>query len=77
LEVLCSDRQLCEGTPCAFDVSSETVSSFIVKLTKAYSGEKALHLLFGYWRVFGSFNGFDDFADSIEASTGGSVGVID
>jgi hypothetical protein len=53
------------------------VSSFIVKLTKAYSGEKALHLLFGYWRVFGSFNGFDDFADSIEASTGGSVGVID
>ena len=73
--MLCSDRKVCEGTPCAFDTSLYAVSSLIIKLTKAYSSEKALHLLFGYWKTFGSFNGFDEFADEIEAATGGSVAV--
>jgi hypothetical protein len=73
--MLCSDSKSCEGTPCAFDTSLNAVSSLIVKLTKAYSSEKALHLLFGYWRTFGSFQGFDEFADGIEAAVGGSMMV--
>jgi hypothetical protein len=73
--VLCKEQKVCEGTPCAFEISLDTVASFVLRLVREYQSEKALHLLFGFWRIFGSFEKFDEFADEIESVSGGSFAV--
>jgi hypothetical protein len=55
---------------CIYDIPLESVKELIWKVVLSKHSSKALQLLAGYARVHQTFEGFDEFADSLEVATG-------
>lgn len=72
LSILCSQKSqgICEGQACVYDVSIDTIKHLIFNIAIEKHSNRVLHILASYWRIHDSFEGFDQFADSLEASLG-------
>jgi len=75
LEALCAepDEAGCTGSMCVYDVSLEKVLFFLSRVVLDRHQSKVLEILVGYYLVYNTFEGFDSFADELEAAVGGSI----
>ena len=72
LEALCNDKDVegCSGSVCLYSVSLNKIKLFLSRIVLDRYESKVLHLLTGYYRINKTFDGFDQFADELEALVG-------